>query len=137
MAKVISTRIPEDLYEKLSAAAKKEDKNLSKFISEAIAEKVTSSQNTDILVGKIHESCLEIEGMLSVLQAFNLEAFATLFGRTKITYATPEEKKKGDQKRDAAIHALSILLSRLVDKYSAGEDIWGITKAAVVKEDLD
>ena len=61
--------------------------------------------------------------MLSIMQGFNIEAFATLFSRVSLAL-TPLQKKDSKENRGKAIEGLQGYIREINERLNNGENVW-------------
>ena len=83
-------------------------------------------QRIDLAVAKINEECLQIEGMLSIMQDFNKKVFATLLGRTEVNLPTAEARAEAVEKKKRAMEGIEKFLNESGRTVADGENVWGV-----------
>ena len=78
---VVGIRIDEYLRDKLQKLAKSEGKTLSSYISEKIENSISETERIDLLVRNMYEEVLKLGDMLSIIQGFNMETYATILSQ--------------------------------------------------------
>ena len=122
---VLGIRIDDDLKERLAKRAAQEGVSQTAFVERVLGEALEGAQRTDLLIRNIHEECLQIEDMITLMHGFNIEVYATLLGRTEITYSSKEERADGQRKREKAFTGMKSYIDVAAKKVFAGENAWG------------
>lgn len=129
MSKVIGIRVNEEELKQIEKLAQVQGLTPSSFLKKVVTDSLSTSRISEALVNSIHEECLEIEAMLTVMQGFNAEVFATMLGRTEVSLSTEAEREAARSKRAKAKDALANYLSVVGKKVYDGESTWGTIDA--------
>ena len=121
--KIITVRVDEDMYEKIKKYASNSNLALSEYVYKIIESSFDESDRTDLLIKSIHEEILQMEDMITLMQGFNFEVFATLLARTSKSM-DPSQKKELQEKRIKAIDGLNNYMTKVSEHLIAGESIW-------------
>lgn len=119
-------RIETDALEKLKKKAEKENMTPSAYAAKLLEEAMSEQQRIDLAVAKINEECLQIEGMLSIMQDFNKKVFATLLGRTEVNLPTSEARAEAVEKKKRAMEGIEKFLNEAGRTVADGENVWGV-----------
>lgn len=119
-------RIETDALEKLKKKAEKENMTPSAYAAKLLEEAMSEQQRIDLAVAKINEECLQIEGMLSIMQGFNKKVFATLLGRTEVSLPTAEARAEAVEKKQRAMEGIEKFLNEVGRTVADGENVWGV-----------
>lgn len=119
-------RIETDALEKLKKKAEKENMTPSAYAAKLLEEAMSEQQRIDLAVAKINEECLQIEGMLSIMQGFNKKVFATLLGRTEVSLPTAEARAEAVEKKKRAMEGIEKFLNEAGRTVADGENVWGV-----------
>lgn len=122
---VLGIRIDIDDLSELKKRAAKENMTPSAYAYKLLKESLSEQQRIDLAINKINEECLQIEGMLSIMQAFNKEIFATMLGRSEVSFSSQTEKDEALEKRKRAIEGVEYFLNRVNQLVAKGENVWG------------
>ena len=125
MKERLSIRLASEDRKELERRASLSGKSLSEYTSEMIHESLNGAVRTDLILGEIKEDLVQLEGMVSIMQAYNSAVYAVLFGRTARTFNSFDEKKEAARIRDLAKEDLETLLSDAVKDVLDGENVWG------------
>ena len=120
--KIITVRVDEDMYEKIKKYASNSNLALSEYVYKIIESSFDESDRTDLLIKNIHEEILQMEDMITLMQGFNFEVFATLLARTSKSM-DPSQKKELQEKRIKAIDGLNNYMTKVSEHLIAGESI--------------
>lgn len=120
---VIGIRVEERFKDKLQKLADKAGLSLSAYVSERLEDAISETERTDSLVQNLYEEVLKLGDMLSIMQGFNIEAFATLFSRVSLAL-TPLQKKDSKENRVKAIEALHGYIRKINESLNEGENVW-------------
>ena len=123
MKNVLGIRISGELREELEKRAKRENLSVSAFAAKLLEEALSEATRIDLLVRNIHEECLTIEDMLTIIQGFNMEVYKTILART-YKPLDAEQKKEMQEKRKKAEKGIHSYLDKVSKKIIAGENIW-------------
>lgn len=123
MKNVLGIRISSELREELEKRAKRENLSVSAFAAKLLEEALSEATRIDLLVRNIHEECLTIEDMLTIIQGFNMEVYKTILART-YKPLDAEQKKEMLEKRKKAEKGINSYLDKVFKKIIAGENIW-------------
>lgn len=123
MKNVLGIRISGELREELEKRAKRENLSVSAFAAKLLEEALSEATRIDLLVRNIHEECLTIEDMLTIIQGFNMEVYKTILART-YKPLDAEQKKEMLEKRKKAEKGINSYLDKVFKKIIAGENIW-------------
>lgn len=122
---VLGIRISVDDLTELKKRATKENMTPSAYASKLLKEALSEQQRIDLAINKINDECMQIEGMLSIMQTFNKEVFATMLGRSEVSFSSQAEKDKAIEKRKRAIDGLENFINKASQMVTNGENIWG------------
>lgn len=123
MKNVLGIRISGELREELEKRAKSENLSVSAFAAKLLEEALSEATRIDLIVRNIHEECLTIEDMLTIIQGFNMEVYKTILART-YKPLDAEQKKEMQEKRKKAEKGINSYLDKVFKKMIAGENIW-------------
>lgn len=120
-------RIETDVLERLKKKAEKENMTPSAYAAKLLEEAISEQQRIDLAVAKINEECLQIEGMLSIMQDFNKKVFTTLLGRTEVNLPTAEARAEAvEKKKKRAMEGIEKFLNESGRTVADGENVWGV-----------
>lgn len=97
--------------------------SVSAFAAKLLEEALSEATRIDLLARNIHEECLTIEDMLTIIQGFNMEVYKTLLARTD-NPLDAEQKKEMQENRKSAEKVINSYLDKVFKKIIAGENIW-------------
>lgn len=75
---VVGILIDENLKEKIQKLADSAGVSLSAYASEKLEEAISETERIDLLVRNMYEEVLKLGDMLSIIQGFNMETYATI-----------------------------------------------------------
>ena len=128
--KLISIRVDEDIYEAVKKRAEAAGQTVSDFMLGIIEDMLEGNKDSTLLIRNTYDEVLKLGDMLSIMQGFNIEAFATLFSRVSLAL-TPLQKKDSKENRSRAIEALQGYIREINEKLNEGVNVW-IGEAPVV-----
>ena len=116
---VLGIRISDDLRKELEKRAKSENLSVSAFAAKLLEEALSEATRIDLIVMNIHEECLTIEDILTIIQGFNMEVYKTLLARTDKSLDAEQKKEMQEQRKKAekGIHSY-------LDKVSKKDNCW-------------
>ena len=123
MKNVLGIRISSELREELEKRAKRENLSVSAFAAKLLEEALSEATRIDLLARNIHEECLTIEDMLTIILGFNMEVYKTILART-YKPLDAEQKKEMQENRKSAEKGINSYLDKVFKKIIAGENIW-------------
>ena len=123
MKNVLGIRISSELREELEKRAKRENISVSAFAAKLLEEALSEATRIDLLARNIHEECLTIEDMLTIILGFNMEVYKTILART-YKPLDAEQKKEMQENRKSAEKGINSYLDKVFKKIIAGENIW-------------
>lgn len=123
MKNVLGIRISSELREELEKRAKRENLSVSAFAAKLLEEALSEATRIDLLARNIHEKCLTIEDMLTIILGFNMEVYKTILART-YKPLDAEQKKEMQENRKSAEKGINSYLDKVFKKIIAGENIW-------------
>ena len=77
--KLISLRVDEDVYDAVKKRAETAGQTISDFMLEIIEDMLEGNKDSTLLIRNTYDEVLKLGDMLSIMQGFNIEAFATFF----------------------------------------------------------
>ena len=78
---VVGILIDENLKEKIQKLADSAGVSLSAYASEKLEEAISDTERIDLLVRNMYEEVLKLGDMLSIIQGFNMETYATILSQ--------------------------------------------------------
>ena len=78
---VVGILIDENLKEKIQKLADSAGVSLSAYTSEKLEEAISETERIDLLVRNMYEEVLKLGDMLSIIQGFNMETYATILSQ--------------------------------------------------------
>lgn len=78
---VVGILIDENLKEKIQKLADSAGVSLSAYASEKLEEAISETERIDLLVRNMYEEVLKLGDMLSIIQGFNMETYATILSQ--------------------------------------------------------
>lgn len=123
MKNVLGIRISSELREGLEKRVKRENLSVSAFAAKLLEEALSEATRIDLLARNIHEECLTIEDMLTIILGFNMEVYKTILART-YKPLDAEQKKEMQENRKSAEKGINSYLDKVFKKIIAGENIW-------------
>ena len=121
--RVLGIRISDELRKDLEMRAGRENLSVSAFAAKLLEESLSETSRIDLLVRNIHEECLTIEDMLTIMQGFNKEVYKTILARTDKPLDAEQKKEMGEYRKKAE-KGLNDYLDRVFKKIIAEENIW-------------
>lgn len=121
--KIITVRVDEDMYEAIKKKAEMSNSALSEYVYKLIESSLEGVDRTDLIVRNIHEEVLQLEDMLTLMQGYNSEVFATLLARTTKPLNTDQKKELQDS-RKKAVDGLQGYFDKVSEKVLSGENLW-------------
>lgn len=121
--KIITVRVDEDMYKAVKNRADASGLALSEYVFRLLETVQDANNRMDLLLNNVHENILQLIDMMTLMQGFNFEVFATLLARTS-KQLDQEQKKKLKEQRDKAVDGLNGYIEKTAGKISAGENIW-------------
>lgn len=122
---VLGIRIDSKTKEVLMKRAMLKKVSLSAYVADVLKQAMEDIDRMDLLIRNIHEECLQIEDMITLMHGFNIEVYATLLGRTEVAYGSKEERADGQRKREKAFAGMKSYIDVAAKKVFAGENVWG------------
>lgn len=121
--KLISLRVDEDMYDAVKKRAEAAGQTVSDFMLGIIEDMLEGNKDSTLLIRNTYDEVLKLGDMLSVMQGFNIEAFATLFSRVSLAL-TPLQKKDSKENRGKAIEALQGYVKEINERLNEGANVW-------------
>ena len=121
--KLISLRVDEDIYDAVKKRAEAAEQTVSDFMLSVIEDMLEGNKDSTLLIKNTYDEVLKLGDMLSIMQGFNIEAFATLFSRVSLAL-TPLQKKDSKENRGKAIEALQGYIREINERLNNGENVW-------------
>ncbi len=121
--KLISLRVDEDIYDAVKKRAEAAGQTVSDFMLGIIEDMLEGNKDSTLLIRNTYDEVLKLGDMLSIMQGFNIEAFATLFSRVSLAL-TPLQKKDSKENRGKAIEALQGYVREINERLNNGENVW-------------
>lgn len=121
--KLISLRVDEDIYDAVKKRAEAAGQTVSDFMLGVIEDMLEGNKDFTFLIRNTYDEVLKLGDMLSIMQGFNIEAFATLFSRVSLAL-TPLQKKDSKENRGKAIEALQGYVRKINERLNNGENVW-------------
>lgn len=121
--KLISLRVDEDMYDAVKKRAEAAGQTVSDLMLEIIEDMLEGNKDSMLLVRNTYDEVLKLGDMLSIIQGFNIETFATLFSRVSLAL-TPIQKKDSKENRGKAIEALQGYIREVNERLNNGENVW-------------
>ena len=121
--KLISLRVDEDIYDAVKKRAETAGQTVSDFMLGIIEDMLERNKDSTLLIRNTYDEVLKLGDMLSIMQGFNIEAFATLFSRVSLVL-TPLQKKDSKENRGKAIEALQGYVREINERLNNGENVW-------------
>ena len=121
--KLISLRVDEDIYDAVRKRAEAAGQTVSDFMLGVIEDMLEGNKDSTLLTRNTYEEVLKLGDMLSIMQGFNIEAFATLFSRVSLAL-TPIQKKDSKENRGKAIEALLGYVREINERLNEGANVW-------------
>ena len=121
--KLISLRVDEDIYDAVRKRAEAAGQTVSDFMLGVIEDMLEGNKDSTLLTRNTYEEVLKLGDMLSIMQGFNIEAFATLFSRVSLAL-TPLQKKDSKENRGKAIEALLGYVREINERLNEGANVW-------------
>lgn len=119
----ISMRVDEDIYDAVKKRAEAAGQTISDFMFRIIEDMLEGNKDSTLLIRNTYDEVLKLGDMLSIMQGFNIEAFATLFSRVSLVL-TPLQKKDSKENRGKAIEGLYGYLREVNERLNNGENVW-------------
>lgn len=121
--KLISLRVDEDIYDAVKKRAEAAGQTVSDFMLGVIEDMLEGNKDFTFLIRNTYDEVLKLGDMLSIMQGFNIETFATLFSRVSLAL-TPLQKKDSKENRGKAIEALQGYVRKINERLNNGENVW-------------
>lgn len=128
--KIITVRVDEDMYKAVKNKADASGLALSEYVFRLLETSQDDNNRMDFLLNNVHENILQLIDMMTMMQGFNFEVFATLLARTS-KQLDQEQKKKLKEQRDKAVEGLYGYIEKTAGRISAGENIWSGTTVPI------
>ena len=122
--KIITVRVNTDMYNEAKKRAATAGLALSEYVCQLMADAFSNNNRLDLLIRNVHEEVLQLEDMMTLMQGYNAEVFATLLARTSKTLSE-EQKNELRENRRKAVEGLQGYMVRASDKIISGENVWG------------
>lgn len=130
--KLISLRVDEDIYDAVKKRAEAAGQTVSDFMLGVIEDMLEGNKDSTLLTRNTYDEVLKLGDMLSIMQGFNIEAFATLFSRVSLAL-TPLQKKDSKENRGKAIEALQGYVREINERLNEGVNVW-IGETPIMKQ---
>ena len=130
--KLISIRVDEDIYDAVKKRAEAAGQTVSDFMLEIIESMLKGNKDSSLLIRNTYDEVLKLGDMLSIMQGFNIEAFATLFSRVSLVL-TPLQKKDSKENRGKALEALQGYLRKTNERLNEAANVW-IGETPIMKQ---
>ena len=121
--KLISLRVDEDIYDAVKKRAEAAGQTVSDYMLGIIEDMLEGNEDSTFLIRNTYDEVLKLCDMLSIMQGFNIEAFATLFSRVSLAL-TPLQKKDSKENRGKAIEALQGYVREINERLNEGANVW-------------
>ena len=121
--KLISLRVDEDMYDAVKKRAEAAGQTVSDFMLGIIEDMLEGNKDSTLLIRNTYDVVMKLGDMISIMQGFNIEAFATLFSRVSLAL-TPLQKKDSKENRGKAIEALQGYVREINERLNNGENLW-------------
>lgn len=121
--KYISMRVDEDIYNEVKKRAEASGQTVSDYMLGVVEDMIDGDKNLILLLRNTYEEVLKIGDMLSIMQGFNTEVFATLLARISLAL-TPLQKKDSKENRGKAIEGLYGYLRGINERLNEGANVW-------------
>ena len=131
--KIITVRVDEEMYDAVKKKAANSNMTLSAYVYKLVESSLEGVDRTDLLIRNIHEEVLQLEDMLTLMQGYNSEVFATLLARTTKPL-NADQKKELQDNRKKAVDGMQGYFNKVSEKIVAGENIWGCETKPINKE---
>ena len=126
MAKeAVTIKLDPEIKKKLEERAIRLGQTVSSCASEIIREALQGEAKLNDLVRNIHNECIQIEGMLSIMQGYNTKVYQTILGRTTPEISSEAARLKATDNKKRAALALREMLSGAASDVIDGENVWG------------
>lgn len=122
--KIITVRVNSDMYNEAKKRAATAGLALSEYVCQLMADAFSNNNRLDLLIRNVHEEVLQLEDMMTLMQGYNAEVFATLLARTSKAL-TEEQRSELMENREKAIEGLQGYMVMASDKIISGENVWG------------
>ena len=122
--KIITVRVNRDMYNEAKKRAATAGLALSEYVCQLMADAFSNNNRFDLLIRNVHEEVLQLEDMMTLMQGYNAEVYATLLARTSKAL-TEEQKNELRENRKKAVEGLQGYMVKASDKIISGENIWG------------
>lgn len=125
MSHQIGIRLSDECFETLKNNAAKSNMQVATYIKELVEKNAEKAVRIDLLLASIQEEILVVESMLSFMQLFDKEVYATLLGRTDKGELKGAEKELAVKNREFAKLVLERYQQTVGQLVINGETAWG------------
>lgn len=121
--KYISMRVDEDIYNAVKKRAESAGQTVSDFMLGIIEDMLEGNKDSTLLIRNTYDEVLKLGDMLSIMQGFNIEAFATMLSRISVDL-TEAQLKASKERRESALNGLRKYIRETNEHLNEGANVW-------------